>query len=147
MNRDSNTIKSHEITSIGDPQAVRFFHVDGDHTENTAFNDFNLAGESLCDGGILVVDDYCDPFSPGVSVAFTRYMLQQGKNHFIPIAIGGNKHFLVKGPKGKLFSELLRKRSNIFQTCKWTVEWWGETIPAFNHDSLELKPIILNLDE
>jgi len=75
---------------------VRFFSVDGGHTPETTYNDMQLAYRSICEYGVIVVDDYFNEMWPGVS---------EGVNSFCsdftvyPFAIGGNKIFFTKSEK------------------------------------------------
>ncbi len=49
-------------------QGIRLFSIDGGHTVQHVTADLTLAENSLVNGGFVLVDDYCDPGLPGVTV-------------------------------------------------------------------------------
>jgi hypothetical protein len=69
---------------------VRIFSVDGGHTAESTYNDLRVAVESLCDGGIIFLDDFFNSDWPGVAEGTCRFFhLHQEALH--PVAIVGNK--------------------------------------------------------
>jgi Methyltransferase domain len=71
----------------------RLFSVDGGRTVDTTHHDLTLAHDTLCSGGVVVVDDYFQERWPEVSEGVCRFMLREGGLY--PVAIGGNKLFLT----------------------------------------------------
>jgi hypothetical protein len=65
-------------------QNVRFFSLDGGHSEASTFHDLELA-EVVKEGGIMIVDDYFLEDCPAVSVGTMRYFLTKKVNlcHFL----------------------------------------------------------------
>jgi len=70
--------------------AIRLFSVDGGHTAMLTYHDLELAAGSLCEGGLVILDDFFNPDWPGVAEGASRFLLERpGKLH--PVVIVGNK--------------------------------------------------------
>ena len=76
----------------------RFFSIDGGHTSYITYNDLKLAGETLVDNGIVILDDYFNESWPEVSEG-TNLFMRDFPNTLIPFAIGGNKIFFTNNSK------------------------------------------------
>lgn len=72
----------------------RLFSVDGGHTAEIAYNDLRLAHQTLCDGGLILVDDVYSEGFPAVAEGTCRYLFGEGAS-LIPVAAVGNKLFLT----------------------------------------------------
>lgn len=72
----------------------RFFHIDGGHDPDEAFNDLQLAAASTISEGVIVVDDPLRPEWPGVSEAVLRFLLS--RTEFCAIIMGFNKMVLTR---------------------------------------------------
>jgi hypothetical protein len=70
---------------------VRFFSVDGGHTDEIVFSDMKLAEATLADGGIVIADDVFNEYWPGVATGTLRYLSDGAK--LAPFLIGFNKVF------------------------------------------------------
>jgi Methyltransferase domain len=70
---------------------IRFFSVDGGHTEEIVFSDMKLAEATLADGGIVIADDVFNQYWPGVATGTLRYLSDGAK--LTPFLIGFNKVF------------------------------------------------------
>ena len=68
---------------------IRFFSVDGGHTEEIVYSDMRLAEETLADGGIVIADDVFNQQWPGVAVGTLKYLNDGAK--LVPFAVGFNK--------------------------------------------------------
>jgi hypothetical protein len=73
---------------------VRFFSVDGGHTEEIVYSDMKLAEATLADGGIVIADDVFNEQWPGVAVGTLRYLEDGAK--LAPFLIGFNKVFFAQ---------------------------------------------------
>ena len=73
--------------------AIRFFSVDGGHTEEIVFSDMKLAEATLADGGVVIADDVFNEQWPGVSVGTLRYLSDGPK--LAPFLIGFNKVYFT----------------------------------------------------
>lgn len=72
----------------------RIFSVDGGHTAHITQNDLALAHSTVCEGGIVILDDYFNEAWPAVSVGTCEFMRQHAD--LVPVAIGGNKFIFAK---------------------------------------------------
>lgn len=75
-------------------QSPRLFSIDGGHTANVTFNDLDLAAETVCEGGLVILDDFFNPDWPGVAEGACRFLLARPES-LRPVAIGGNKVLLT----------------------------------------------------
>ncbi len=73
---------------------IRFFSVDGGHTEEIVFSDMKLAENTVADGGIVIADDVFNEYWPGVAVGTLRYLEDGAK--LAPFFIGFNKVFFAR---------------------------------------------------
>lgn len=90
IQKDSLQICSENITNaVGG--MLRLFSIDGGHTAGITYHDLIIANNSLCEGGVIIVDDYFNEAWPGVSEGTNRYFYAEGQNRFVPFLIGGNK--------------------------------------------------------
>jgi hypothetical protein len=74
----------------------RLFSIDGGHLAENACHDLALAHDTLCEGGIAILDDYFNPAWPGVSEGACRFM-ERHNRHLEPVAVTGNKFFMARG--------------------------------------------------
>jgi hypothetical protein len=73
---------------------VRLFSVDGGHTADLTRNDLEIAAASVCDGGLVILDDFMSPQWPGVTEGACAFMQRR---QLAPVAFLGNKLVLAKG--------------------------------------------------
>ncbi len=91
--RDSLTLTPAEILGLTGP--IRLFSVDGAHTRRHAGHDLMLAATCLAPGGVVLLDDFCQPAWPGVTEAAILH-LHDPACTVAPLAICGGKLFLVR---------------------------------------------------
>jgi hypothetical protein len=72
---------------------IRFFSVDGGHTDEIVYSDMKLAEATLAEGGIVIADDVFNEYWPGVATGTLRYMNNGAK--LVPFLIGFNKVFFT----------------------------------------------------
>jgi hypothetical protein len=68
---------------------IRFFSVDGGHTDEIVYSDMKLAEATLTEGGIVIADDVFNEYWPGVATGTLRYLSDGAK--LAPFLIGFNK--------------------------------------------------------
>ena len=73
---------------------VRLFSVDGGHSAENTSHDLSLAAAVMCEGGVVIVDDYFKEDWPGVSEGVMRFLIARSDALF-PFVIGGNKILLT----------------------------------------------------
>lgn len=72
ISADSRSISpSDVIASAG--SRFRLFSIDGGHQAETVYHDLELAAGALCDGGVIVLDDYFNEGWPGVADGTNRF--------------------------------------------------------------------------
>lgn len=89
---DSTKLTSADVCGSAE-SSIRFFSVDGGHTDATVFSDMNLAERALSSGGIVIADDIFNEWWPEVAAGTLRYLEQGGKLQ--PFAVGFNKVFFA----------------------------------------------------
>jgi hypothetical protein len=82
---------------------VRLVHVDGGHDYDTVSHDLCLVEPTLCQGGLLVVDDVFNRIVPGVAQASAEFFASSVRLR--PFAIGFNKVFATT----EQFADIYRK--------------------------------------
>lgn len=91
---DSTAMSPEELrAAAGGP--CRFFSVDGGHTVRHVINDVALAEATLCEGGIISVDDFFNADWPGIAEGLVRYAAERTTS-LVPLFYGDNKLYLVQ---------------------------------------------------
>ena len=116
------------LVKAGSP-GIRFFSIDGNHSEKYVLNDLTLAAKTLVKGGIVAIDDYFDPYSPGVSIGMTRYFLERNEGRLVVLISGGNKVFLTTKNEYLVYRLLFEKFTDIENSkTNQNVEWFGSSV-------------------
>lgn len=74
---------------------VRFFSIDGGHWRSIVRNDLQLAEQTLSDGGVIALDDYCRSDWPDVTYGYSLWQ-NETKSDIVPFASGSNKLYLCR---------------------------------------------------
>ena len=84
-------------TAVGNWSAatIRFFTVDGGHTEEIVFSDMQLAEATLAEGGIVIADDVFNQQWPGVAVGHSEVPRRRRQARARSL-IGFNKVFFTQ---------------------------------------------------
>jgi hypothetical protein len=56
-----------------------FCHIDGGHSPEETYRDFDLCSRILTSGGLLALDDYFNPSFPGVSAGAVKFHLEKNE--------------------------------------------------------------------
>jgi Methyltransferase domain len=86
--KSSLEVSSEEI--ISKAGKIRIFSIDGGHTTELTLNDLIIAEKSICEGGVIIIDDYFNPMWPGVSNGVSKFFYEQ-QSQIVPIVISPNK--------------------------------------------------------
>ena len=115
-----------EILDREGSSGIRFFSIDGNHTEKYVLNDLKIAERILVNGGIIAVDDYFDSYSPGVSVGVTRFFIENNNNRLAILISGGNKLFITTKEDHLMYRLLIKKFTDVenVKGCS-DKEWFG----------------------
>lgn len=91
----ANTLEADFAAVPGLSGGVRFAHIDGGHYREVVLNDLMKTEQILCDGGVVVMDDFCHMEFPEVSEACNHYLENVEQRRLAPVAIGHNKLVLT----------------------------------------------------
>lgn len=109
IKRSSLDVTPSEITSaVGD---VRLFSIDGGHTEECTINDLRLAENTICDHGVVVLDDAFNQQWPGVFTGLAKYLVAPDRK-LQPFAFTPGKVYLGKPPGVEVMK---REMSKMFE--------------------------------
>lgn len=86
---------------------IRFFSVDGGHTDSVVLSDMKLAEATASSGGIVIADDVFNQYWPGVVTGTLRYLNEGGA--LVPFAIGFNKVFFSFPKYAGYYGSVLRE--------------------------------------
>jgi len=86
-------------TEVGN--GYRFFHIDGGHNPEEALADLKLAANSLCEQGVIALDDPFRAEWPGVTEGLIRFLDQFSE--FEAIVVGCNKVLVTRKSASALF--------------------------------------------
>ena len=108
----------------------RLFSIDGGHTAEATRNDLMLAEQSICDGGLVILDDYFNSAWPGVSEGACAFM-REDRGQLVPVAITSNKFFLTN------------REAAATDYQRWLVEHHGgaKRSTVFGHEVVCFEPV------
>ncbi len=115
---------------------VRLFSIDGGHTAYLTQNDLALAAASLCDGGVVIVDDYFQPAWPGVSEGVVRHF-RDHPDQLVPFAISFNKVFFCQPRYAALYRARLKQRRP--RQFNKESEFLGRPVTIYRKQSLRVR--------
>ncbi len=94
INADSTTISAEQITTATGGH-LRLFSIDGGHQSHIVRHDLNTAASVICEGGVIILDDYFNPEFPGVSEGVNQFFLMDNVKRLVPFIVGMNKIYLT----------------------------------------------------
>jgi hypothetical protein len=112
-----STDYSGKLKNLFDGQKIRFFSVDGGHTVQHTISDLNIANNTICNEGVVILDDILHSGWLGVIEGACKFLSTYPT--LVPFAIGDNKLLMCKLSMYpyyfKLFdSSSLKKRNSKF---------------------------------
>lgn len=75
--------------------ALRLLSLDGGHLAHVVRHDLRTARDAICEGGVIVLDDYPNPEFPGVSEGTAAWFLSGECGDVVPFLIATNKLYLT----------------------------------------------------
>lgn len=109
ISEDSTQISSDDIKKAVGGE-LRLFSVDGGHTPEITRNDLRIASKSICEGGVIVLDDCFNGLFPGVSEGTNQFFMYDNDMGIVPFAIGThdvNKVFFTTSSYADKYIEYL----------------------------------------
>lgn len=116
---------------------IRWFSVDGGHTEEIVRTDMRTAEDSLAAGGVVIADDVFNAEWPGVSVGTMRYL--DGGGSLVPFAIGFNKTYFTDADHATTYRAAIRReyahrwriahKTTVFHQAEVDVLWASAVTP------------------
>ncbi len=83
----------------------RFFHIDGGHSVDETYSDLVVAADSIVEGGVIAIDDFCNIFYPEVIEGVYKFL--NNRKSLAPFALAFNKLFLCNPKKQSWYLERL----------------------------------------
>ncbi len=121
---DSTTLTKEDI-ALHNP--FRLFSIDGGHTADITYSDLVLAVSTICEGGVIIIDDYFNEAWPGVSEGVIRYMNERGD--LFPIAIGANKYLFTNSERSaEKYRHVLVHKSGVMELLTKESEAFGKPV-------------------
>ncbi len=132
LKSDSTKVKPQDILSRMNGQKVRIFSVDGCHTKEHTLSDLKLAQSVLSPGGIIILDDFYNPWWPGVDEAAHDLFNSFPELNLKAIGYGDNKLFLTTGDYYETYYQYMQ--DVVFKAAsRWKpVMLWGHQTFAFS---------------
>ena len=88
---------------------VRLFSIDGGHTAEHVVTDMKLAIQYAARGSVLFVDDYLNPYWPGVHEGVAKYMFFETPS-FRPFCFHQNKLFMSSITYAQAYMEWMKAK-------------------------------------
>lgn len=127
IRENSLRISPEMITDYGQ---VRFFSIDGGHTEAVVENDLCLAEQVLCDGGVVALDDILHPVWTGVVSGLARYKYVR-RGNLKAFALLSNKLLLCRSGDVAHYRKLMT--TEFAAICgRQDLEMMSDSIDQFN---------------
>jgi hypothetical protein len=133
--QDSMTISAEDIAVVNRKVGgFSFFSVDACHMVEHTVNDINLAQQLTAATGIIFVDDYNNPFWPGVQEGVAK-MYMTSSPRFIPLLFTSGKLFLCHI---SYHAKYMDRVSRFVKECFPETEL--KLVRRYGYDSLTIRP-------
>ncbi len=125
ISANSTKLDVHDISRHG---AIRFFSVDGGHTEATTVSDLHLAEQSIATGGIVALDDILNQDGTGVISGYVRYRQEGGSLR--AFALVPNKLLLTDEGSAASYKNFMRTKFACFAGRR-DMEFIGDIVDLY----------------
>ncbi len=131
LKADSLKLTSADILSrVG---RVRIFSVDGGHLYHHVAHDLPLAISTLAPGGVIIVDDFCNPEWPDVTSATYDFVRAQ-EGRIAPAILTKNKLYLAPPEMASAYGEFAsRFAAREKHMSRGQVQVMGRVVPYLTH--------------
>jgi hypothetical protein len=149
---DSTAIGGKDLrNAVG--EALRLLSIDGGHLAHIVRHDLLTARDAICDGGVIILDDYFNPEFPGVSEGTAAFFLSGESGDIVPFLIAANKVYLttkshaeryldrfVRTDLGVPSTDLRPFRFHQGPTCPIILtEFFGARVLSYSPDKYEIS--------
>jgi hypothetical protein len=110
--------------------AIRFFHVDGDHSGFGTYGDIALASEMVGDRALISIDDFGNMRYPQLHAAIYKFLFS--RPDFRMVLCGENKAYLCRTEDFALFDGLIR--NYLIGHCAGLGSEWTLARTSYAHD-------------
>ena len=114
---------------------IRWFSVDGGHTEEIVRTDMRTAEGALAAGGIVIADDVFNPEWPDVSVGTLRFL--DAGAALMPFAIGFNKTYFAHEHHAAAYRDAIRRD----YAHRWSIAHQTKVFRGFEVEVLWALPV------
>ena len=121
---------------------MRFFSIDGGHTIDITRNDLRIASQSICEGGVIILDDYFNGLFPGVSEGTNQFFIHDNDIGIVPFAIGAGKVFLTTSSYADKYIESLLECNLANVGYSRQQEFFGHRVLCLDFSHPNLKSLI-----
>ena len=94
INSDSTALSGRDLTAAAGG-ALRLLSIDGGHLAQIVRHDLMTGSEAICDGGVIILDDYFNPEFPGVSEGVNSFFHADNRGRLVPFFVAMNKIYLT----------------------------------------------------
>lgn len=138
ISRDSTELSAADIVKIESEYGkFRIISIDGGHTVEHTINDFNIASNLICNGGVVVLDDYYNQDWPGVHEGIA-YIFLHNRPKLVPFLIAPNKLFFTTISYRKKMFDLI---TNFIKNRTFRIEKGKlKIVKMYGYDVLSYKP-------
>ena len=104
-------------------------HIDGLHTEDQVLSDLKAISSKLTLDGVIVVDDFINPWFPGVHSALYKFI---GENDFRIFLVSMQKAYITRRANApRMWTEIKNLQDALQYGQIW--ENWAESFPAHKY--------------
>lgn len=109
IQQDSTQLSPADIVKIETEYGkFRIISIDGGHTAEHTINDFNIASDLICNGGVVILDDYYNQDWPGVHEGIA-YTFLHNRPKLLPFLVAPNKLFFTTISYQKRIFDLIKR--------------------------------------
>lgn len=144
ISSDSTQVSSNDIKNAVGGE-LRLFSVDGGHTPEITRNDLKIASKSICEGGVIILDDCFNGLFPGVSEGTNQFFNYDNNNAIVPFAIGthnANKVFFTSSDYADKYIEYLLECNLANVRYSRQPEFFGHRVISLEFSPPTLKSLI-----
>ena len=138
ISRDSTELSAADVVKIESEYGkFRIISIDGGHTAEHTINDFNIASNLICNGGVVILDDYYNQDWPGVHEG-VAYLFLHNRPKLVPFLVAPNKLFFTTISYRKkmfdLITNFIKNRATRLEKGRLKI------VKMYGYDVISYKP-------